>query len=64
VNVAALIVAGFMTSLNVADTIVLVETATAPFAGTVLTTLACAPVVKVQIKLPPVGCPRDLSRQS
>src|ERR1700720_3525032 len=51
VNVDPLIVAGFMASLNVADTIVLVGTANAPFAGKVLTTLAGAPVVKVQTKL-------------
>jgi hypothetical protein len=50
VNVAALIVAGFMASLNVAETTVLTGTATVPFAGTVLTTLAGAAVVKVHTK--------------
>jgi hypothetical protein len=47
VNVATLIVAGFMASLNVAETTLLTETAMAPFAGAVLTTLAGAAVVKV-----------------
>jgi hypothetical protein len=47
VNVATLIVAGFMASLNVAETTLLTGTATAPFAGTVLTTLGGAAVVKV-----------------
>ena len=40
VNVAALIVAGFMASLNVAEIAVLTATAVAPFAGTVETTVA------------------------
>ena len=47
VKVAALIVAGFMASLNVAETTVLVGTETSPFAGTVLTTVAGAAVVKL-----------------
>jgi hypothetical protein len=51
VKVVALIVAGFMASLNVAETAVLADAATAPFAGAVLTTLAGAAVVKVHTKL-------------
>jgi len=60
VNVAALIVAGFMVSLNVAETAVLASTATVPFAGTVLTTLAGAAVVKVQTRLAASAVPAVL----
>ncbi|HXO04189.1 MAG TPA: hypothetical protein VN884_01015 [Candidatus Sulfotelmatobacter sp.] len=53
VNVAALIVAGFMASLNVAESVVLTATLAAPLTGTVETTvgLGAATVVKVQTKL-------------
>jgi len=59
VNVAALIVAGFMASLNVAETTVLTGTPVAPIVGTVETTVG-APVVKLHAKLlasafPPVS---------
>jgi hypothetical protein len=47
VNVAALIVAGFMASLNVAKMAVLTATAVAPVAGIVETTVAGGAVVKV-----------------
>jgi hypothetical protein len=50
VKVAALIVAGFIGSLNVADTGVLTGTPVAPIVGTVETTVG-APVVKVHTKL-------------
>jgi hypothetical protein len=50
VNVAALIVAGFMASLNVAETTVLPGTPVAPIVGTVETTVG-APVVKLHAKL-------------
>jgi hypothetical protein len=50
VNVAALIVAGFMASLNVAETAVLTGTPVAPIVGTVETTVG-APVVKLHEKL-------------
>jgi hypothetical protein len=49
-KVAALIVAAFMGSLNVAEMTVLTRTAVAPFGGTVDTT-AGAPVVKLHAKL-------------
>ena len=51
VNVAALIVAGFMASLNVAEIAVLTATAVAPLAGMVETTVAGGAVVKVHTKL-------------
>jgi hypothetical protein len=51
VNVAALIVAGFIASLNMAETTVLTGTPTAPFAGMVETTMAGGAVVKVHTKL-------------
>jgi hypothetical protein len=51
VNVAALIVAGFIAWLNVAETVVLTATPIAPFAGTVETTVAGGAVVKVHTKL-------------
>jgi hypothetical protein len=47
VNVAALIVAGFMASLNVAEIAVFTATAVAPLAGIVETTVAGGAVVKV-----------------
>jgi hypothetical protein len=50
VNVAASIVAGFIASLNLAETRVLTGTAVAPFAGTVEITFG-APVVKLHTKL-------------
>ena len=61
VNVAALIVAGFMSSLNVEEIPVLTATAVAPFAGIVEITLAGGAVVKFQTKfaakaMPLVSC--------
>ena len=50
VNVAALIVAGFMASLNVAEIPVLTATAVAPFAGIVEITVTGGAVVKFQTK--------------
>jgi hypothetical protein len=60
VKVAALIVAGFIASLNVTETRVLTGTAVAPLAGSVETTVG-APVAKVHTKfagkaLPPGSC--------
>jgi hypothetical protein len=49
VKVAALIVAGFMGSLNVAETTVFTKIPVARFAGTVEITVG-APVVKVHTK--------------
>jgi hypothetical protein len=57
VNVAALMVAGFMSSLNVAETRVLTGTATAPLAGTVEITMAAGAVVKLHTKLAASGTP-------
>ena len=57
VKVAALIVPGFIASLNVAMTNVLTATAVAPFAGTVETTVGGATVVKVHTKLVASGAP-------
>ena len=57
VKVAALIVAGFMTSLNVAEIAVLTATAAAPFAGTVEMTLGGGAVVKVHTKLAASAAP-------
>jgi hypothetical protein len=51
VNVAALIVAGFIASLNVAETVVLTATAVAPLTGTVEITVGNEAVVKVHTKL-------------
>jgi hypothetical protein len=51
VKVAALIVAAFIASLNVAETTVLTGTAVAPLAGTVEMTVGGAPVVSVHRKL-------------
>jgi hypothetical protein len=50
VNVAVLIVAGFMASLNVAEIPVLTATAVVPFAGIVEMTVAGGAVVKFQTK--------------
>jgi hypothetical protein len=50
VNVVPLIVAGFMASLNVAETRVFTATAVAPLTGDVETTVG-APVVKLHTKL-------------
>jgi hypothetical protein len=57
VNVAALIVAGFIASLNVAETRVLTGTAVALLAGTVEITVGDAAVVKVHTKLAARGTP-------
>ena len=51
VNVAALIVAGFMASLNVAEIAVFRATAMAPLVGVVETTVGGGAVVKVHTKL-------------
>ena len=51
VNVAALIVAGSMASLNVAEIEVLTATAVDPLTGTVETTVGAGAVVKVHTKL-------------
>jgi hypothetical protein len=56
VNVAELIVAGFIASLNVAETTVLTGTPVAPITGTVELTVG-APVVKLQTKLPASAVP-------
>ena len=47
VNVTALIVAGFIASLNVAEIAVLTATTVVPLAGIVETTVAAGAVVKV-----------------
>ena len=57
VNVAALIVAGLIPSLNVAEMAVLTTTAVAPFAGIVETTVGGAAVVKVHTKFAASGAP-------
>ena len=57
VNVAPLIVAGFMAPLNVAEMVELTATAVAPFVGTVETTVGGAAVVKVHTKLAASGAP-------
>jgi hypothetical protein len=57
VNVAALIVAGFIASLNVAEIGVFTATAVAPLAGTVETTVGAGAVVKVHTKLAASGTP-------
>jgi hypothetical protein len=51
VNVAALIVVGFIASSNVAETVVSTDTPVAPFTGIVETTVGGGAVVKVQTKL-------------
>jgi hypothetical protein len=57
VKVVPLIVAGFMASLNVAETRVLTATKVARFAGTVETTVGGGAVVKVQTKLAASAAP-------
>src|ERR1700687_104580 len=57
VKVVPLMVAAFMTSLNVAEMVVLTATPVAPFAGTVETTVGGAGVVKVHTKLVASGAP-------
>src|SRR4029077_16851975 len=57
VNVAAVIVAGFMASLNAAEIVVLTATAVAPFTGTVETTVGGAAVVRVHTKLTASAAP-------
>jgi len=57
VNVAALIVAGFIPSLNVAEIVVLTDTPVAPFTGIVEMTVGGGAVVKVQTKLVASGAP-------
>ena len=57
VKVVPLMVAAFMTSLNMAETVVLTATAVAPVAGTVETTVGAAAVVKVHTKLAARGTP-------
>jgi hypothetical protein len=57
VNVVALIVAGFIASLNVAETRVLTGTAAAPIAGTVEITVGGGAVVNVHTKLAASGWP-------
>ena len=57
VNVAALIVAGFIASLNVAETVVLTATPAAPFTGIVEMTVGGGAVVKVHTKLAASAAP-------
>jgi hypothetical protein len=57
VNVAAVIVAGSMASLNVAEIAVLTATAVAPLAGIVETTVGGTSVVKVHTKLAASAAP-------
>ena len=57
VNVAALIVAGFMARLNVAEIAVLTATAVAALTGIVETTVGGAAVVKVHTKLAASAAP-------
>jgi len=57
VKVPALMVAAFMTSLNVSEIAVFTATAPAPFAGIVDTTLGGGAVVKVQTKLTASAAP-------
>jgi len=56
-KVAALIVAAFMASLNVAEIAVLTAAAVAPFAGMVEMTVGGAAVVKVHTKFAASGAP-------
>ena len=51
VNVAAVIVAGFMARLKVAEIVVFTDAAVAPLSGTVEMTVGGAAVVKVHTKL-------------
>ena len=57
VNVAEVIVAGFMVRLKVAEIVPLAVAAVAPFTGTVEMTVGGALVVKVQTKLAARGAP-------
>jgi hypothetical protein len=57
VNVDALIVAGSMASLNMAEIAVLTATAVAPLAGIVETTVGGTAVVKVHTKLAASAAP-------
>ena len=57
VKVPALMVVGFMASLNVAEIVVLTPTAVAPFTGTVETTVGGPAVVNVRTKLAARGAP-------
>ena len=57
VKVAALMVVAFMTSLNVAEIVVLIATAVAPFTGTVEITVGGAAVVNVRTELAASGAP-------
>jgi hypothetical protein len=57
VKVAALIVAWFIASLNVAEIVVLMAAAVAPFAGTVETTVGGGAVVNVHTKLAASAAP-------
>lgn len=57
VNVDALIVAGFIASLNVAEIAVMTATAVAPLAGIVETTVGGTAVVKVHAKLAASAAP-------
>jgi hypothetical protein len=57
VNVVALIVAASIGTLNVAVTVVLLATPTAPFNGVVETTVGGGAVVKVHTKLAARGAP-------
>jgi hypothetical protein len=59
VNVAALIVVGFMASLNVAETVALTATAVAPLTGLVETTVAGGAVVNIQTTLAASGAPAE-----
>jgi hypothetical protein len=59
VNVAALIVAEFMASLNVAETTVLTATVAAPLAGIVETTVAGGAVVNLHTTLAASGAPAE-----
>ena len=56
-NVVALIVAASIGTLNVAVTVVLLATPTAPFNGVVETTVGGGAVVKVHTKLAASGAP-------
>jgi hypothetical protein len=56
-KVATLMVVGSMTSLNVAEIVVLTATAVAPFTGTVEMTVGGAAVVNVRTKLVARGAP-------
>jgi hypothetical protein len=57
VNVAILIVAGFMARLNVAEIVAFTDAAAAPLSGTVEMTVGDAAVVKVHTKLAASAAP-------